>query len=80
MIEYDFNMFLRLDVVLKDDLFELINVVVFLGLEIMDYWKFMLNSEVDCFGILVEYVLNGDFYVFYVFFDFLFDVIRSRLD
>ncbi len=79
-IEYDLNMSLRPDAVLKDDLFESIHAVAFSGLETTDHWKSMLNSEADRLGIPVEYAPNGDLYAPYASPDFLLDVIRSRLD
>lgn len=78
-IEYDLNMSLKPDALLKDGLFETTNAVAFSGLETTDHWKSQLNQEAKRLGIDVKYAPNGDLYAPYASPEFLLDVIKDRL-
>ena len=79
-IEYDLNMSLKPDALLKDGLFENSNVLAFSGLETTDHWKSQLNQEADRLGIDVAYAPNGDLYAPYASPDFLLNVLGDRLE
>ena len=78
-IEYDLNMSLKPDPLLKNGLFEALNAVAFSGLETTDHWKSQLNSEAERLGLAVEYAPHGDLYAPYASPDFLLKVIADRL-
>ena len=79
-IEYDLNMSLKPDSLLKDGLFETTNAVAFSGLETTDHWKSQLNQEAKRLSIDVEYAPNGDLYAPYASPEFLLKVITDRLN
>jgi pimeloyl-ACP methyl ester carboxylesterase len=78
-IEYDLNMSLKPDALLKDGLFEATNAVAFSGLETTDHWKSQLNKEAKRLRIDVKYAPNGDLYAPYASPEFLLEVIKDRL-
>lgn len=79
-IEYDLNMSLKPDALLKDGLFAATNAVAFSGLETTEHWKSQLNIEAKRLSIDVQYAPKGDLYAPYASPEFLLEVIKDRLD
>jgi hypothetical protein len=78
-IEYDLNMSLKPDLLLKDGLFKDTNAVAFSGVETTDHWKAQLNAETERLGLSAVYAPDGDLYAPYASSGFLLKVIDDRI-
>ena len=78
-IEYDLNMSLKPDAMLKDGLFKSTNAIAFSGLETTGHWKNQLDKEAERLGITVEYAPKGDLFAPYASPEFLLKTIKNRL-